>query len=116
MDQESTPALKRVSLGLGFVFAGIASAIFVFTAGVILQTMSEYEMPTVSLLLNALALLALLIHLAGQILCLWVPPEAGARSWLVVAIALNLGAQVLALLPLPGIDTLWRPEEEASLL
>jgi hypothetical protein len=110
MDKESAPALGRVALGLAFVFAGLALLV-VFGSAFIVLTAFTSLLPLVGQGAIAGALiLALALHLTGQLLCLWVPAEAEARGVLLLAVAPSVLAKALAVVDLLAAVLGWWPQ------
>jgi len=111
MDSTALVPLRRVAFGLAFVFAGLALFVIGMSAEIFVGTFVSEPHPRLVLGLASVPLLGGLIHLFGQVFCLWVPVESEARGMAVTALALNIlskavraaGVFLLAF-PLPDWD------------
>jgi hypothetical protein len=90
MDSTALVPLRRVAFGLAFVFAGLALFVLGVCAEIIVGTFVSEPNPRLMLGLASVPLLGGLIHLFGQVFCLWVPAESEARGMAVTALALNI--------------------------
>ncbi len=89
MDNDNAVPLSRVALGLGFVFTGLALQVLLWYTGLVLYAFTTPS-PVIAFVLLAALVLGGLVHLFGQLLCLWVPREAEAGRVLALAIGLNV--------------------------
>jgi hypothetical protein len=109
MNAEAAPGLRRVALGLGFVFAGLALEVFTFCAVLVLGAFLSGVWQVAGPVFTAATVPGLVLHLVGLLLCLAIPAESQARRTLVLAIALLLLAQVMVVVEVAGAGLGWLP-------
>jgi hypothetical protein len=96
MDSQNAVRLQRVARGLGLVFAGLALLVLVGSATVLLLVLLP-ELPLLSAcLFLSVVVLAIALHLAGQVFCLWVPSDPTGRAIVLAAVGLNVLAKLVA--------------------
>jgi hypothetical protein len=109
MDAEAAPGLRRVAQGLGFVFGGVALHVLVWSGVVSLPALFAPPPLWLVLTLAAAFILAMVLHLIGQLLCLGTPAESEARGPLLMSIALNVLGKVAAVMGALGAVLEWWP-------
>jgi hypothetical protein len=107
MDLEMTRPMRRVARGLGFVFAGVALLVITWSAAFLVDTLKPTQTLTIGLVFAWAIWFAVVLHLVGQLQCLWVPVESDARGPLWVALVLNVLAKALTIGDLVVIVLQW---------
>jgi hypothetical protein len=119
MNRESLPAMGRVALGLGFVFASLALTFFVGLAVAILVSLIPYSEFTREILLGSLLpwvlIVVITLQLGGLFLCVWVPAESESRRVLFWAVALNVLGDALLIVQLLALLFSWWPPSDPPL-
>jgi hypothetical protein len=96
MDSQDAVRLERVARGLGLVFAGLALLVLVGNATVLLLLFLP-ELPLLSAgLFLGVVVLAIGLHLVGQVFCLWVPSDSTGRAIVLAAVGLNVLGKLVA--------------------
>lgn len=109
MNAEAAPGLRRVALGLGFVFAGLALEVLAFCAVLILASFWSAVFVVGGPVLLAATFLGLVLNLVGQLLCLGTPAESAARGPLVLALALNVLGKAVTVVGIVAALLAWWP-------
>jgi hypothetical protein len=109
MNAEAAPGLRRVAHGLGYVFGGVALHVLIWSAVLSLPAFFAAPPPWLILTLLAVFILAMALHLTGQLLCLGTPAESEARGPLLMSIALNVLGKAAAVVAVLGALLGWWP-------
>jgi hypothetical protein len=119
MNRESLPAMGRVALGLGFVFASLALTFFVGLGVAILLSLIPYSEFTREIMFGSVLpwvlIVVITVQLVGLFLCVWVPRESETRGVLFWAVGLNVLGDALVIVQLMALLFTWLPPAEPPL-
>jgi hypothetical protein len=119
MNRESLPAMGRVALGLGFVFASLALTFFIVLAFAVLLSLIPFSEFIGEILLGSLLpwifIVVITLLLVGLFLCVWAPPESETRGVLFWAVGLNVLGDGLVIVQLLALLFTWWPPAKPPL-